>query len=152
MNLINKIFYAKNKQRSNILINPEFQLSIINFVAFLFVIVIAIFFILNIFFYYLLKQKGVDAGLLPSSEYFIFLNKSAKLMSIAFLTVSLLILFIIYYFGLRLSHRIAGPIFKINSTLDKMIETNTFHEIKLRKNDYFHETAEKINHLLDKND
>ena len=136
MNLINKIFYLKNKKRSNILINPEFQLSIINYVAVLFLVVTFIFFLLNVTFYYILKQKGIDAGLLPSSEYFIFLNKAAKLMSIAFFAVSFVVVFIIYFFGLRLSHRIAGPIYKINTTLDKMLESHTFHEIKLRKNDY----------------
>ncbi len=151
MSLINKLFYSKNLNRSNILINPRFQLSIINYVALLFIFVIAVFYILNIVFYYLLKQKGVDAGLLASSEYFLFLNKVAKLITISFVFVSFISLIVIYYFGLRLSHRIAGPIYKIDMKLDEMIETNTFQEIKLRNDDYFQDTAKKINDLLQRN-
>jgi methyl-accepting chemotaxis protein len=53
-------------------------------------------------------------------------------------------LFIIY-FTTRLTHRIAGPIYKISQTLDRMISGDLTQDIQLRKHDEYKEIAEKIN-------
>lgn len=46
------------------------------------------------------------------------------------------------------THRIAGPLFKFERTLDRMITKDFSFTIYLRQNDEEKELAEKINHLL----
>jgi hypothetical protein len=148
MKILNKLFFIKSKNRSEILISPKFQLSVINYVVILFTFVLIVFYLVNLLFIYTLKQKGLAAGLPLESEYFYFLDKSFHLMSIFYLASSLVLLIVIYFFGLRLSHRIAGPLYKIDKTIDSVINEGNEQTITLRKNDYFKEHAEKINDLI----
>ena len=53
-------------------------------------------------------------------------------------------LFIIY-FATRFTHRFIGPIFKIESTIEKMIEGDINIQITLREKDDCKELAEKLN-------
>lgn len=57
----------------------------------------------------------------------------------------LLLGFFILFVVTRLTHRSAGPIYKINQTLNTMATGNIAQEIHLRKNDEHKELAEKIN-------
>ena len=54
-----------------------------------------------------------------------------------------------FWFGMRLSHRIVGPMIQIQRVLEKAIQGNYGFRIKLRTNDYLHEVAEDINQLLE---
>lgn len=148
MNIINKLFFLGSLKRKVILIDPKFQLSIINYVTLLFMAVLIIFYSVNMYFLYTLKQKGINAGLPLNSEYFYFLEDSSHIMNVFFLSSAFIVLIFIYYFGLRLSHRIAGPIYKIGITVDEILEKNQPKEIRLRKNDYFKELAAKLNILI----
>lgn len=150
MNIINKIFFLGSIKRKVILIDPKFQLSIINYVTLLFFAVLVIFYSVNMYFLYTLKQKGIAAGLPANSEYFFFLEDSTRLMNVFFFSSAFMVLILIYYFGLRLSHRIAGPIYKIGITIDEILSKDEAKEIRLRKNDYFKELAAKLNVLIEK--
>lgn len=148
MSLLNKLFFFGSKKRKVILINPKFQLSVINYVILLFTFVMIAFYLVNLFFIYILKQKGIDAGLPLNSEYFHFLQSAFHLMSIFYLFTSLVILIIIYFFGLRFSNRIAGPIYRMNKVIAEIIKEGKPIEVKLRKNDYFQDHADAINSLI----
>jgi nitrogen fixation/metabolism regulation signal transduction histidine kinase len=54
-----------------------------------------------------------------------------------------------FWFGMRLSHRIVGPMIQIQRVLEKAIQGNYGFRINLRNNDYLHEVAEDINQLLE---
>lgn len=148
MKILNQLFFKKSLNRSVILVDEKFQLAIINYVVLLFSGVIAVFYLANVLFVYSLKQKGIAAGLSESSEYFYFLENSSHQMNLFFLCSSLIVLLFIYYFGLRLSHRIAGPLYKIDKVVDEVVLTGEEKEIKLRKNDFFKDHATKINSLI----
>jgi hypothetical protein len=53
----------------------------------------------------------------------------------------------VFLYNLLFSHRIAGPIHKINNVLGKMLEGEYPDKVALRRGDYFHATAELIEHL-----
>lgn len=53
--------------------------------------------------------------------------------------------FLIIYFATRFTHRTAGPIYKIGTTLDKMATGDVNIHIALRKNDDYKELADKLN-------
>ena len=60
------------------------------------------------------------------------------------------IIAVIFWLGLVLSHRIVGPINRIEHELDRIIKGETHHRIRLRKNDGLMTIAHKINILTAK--
>jgi nitrogen fixation/metabolism regulation signal transduction histidine kinase len=61
-----------------------------------------------------------------------------------------IILLIISILALNLSHRLAGPIYRINKTIEAAVQGPLERPIKLRKKDFFQETAHKLNTLFKK--
>jgi len=59
-------------------------------------------------------------------------------------------LLIIWIIALELSHRIAGPLYRIEKELDARISGEEKGPIKLRKKDEFKLLADKINKLISK--
>ncbi|UCF63184.1 MAG: methyl-accepting chemotaxis protein [bacterium] len=57
-----------------------------------------------------------------------------------------------FWFGMRLSHRIVGPMIQIQRVLERALKGKYDSRINLRTNDYLHEIAEDINLLLEKLD
>lgn len=53
--------------------------------------------------------------------------------------------FLIIYFATRFTHRFIGPIYKIETTLDRMTEGDINMQISLRKKDDCKELADKLN-------
>ncbi len=56
----------------------------------------------------------------------------------------------VFLYTLVLSHRIAGPVHRINETLRKMIEGRNPESVSFRKNDYFQPTADLLTALSHK--
>lgn len=55
-----------------------------------------------------------------------------------------------FWFGLRLSHRIGGPIVNIQRILEQAQRGDYRSRITLRSNDFLHEIADSVNLLLEK--
>jgi membrane protein implicated in regulation of membrane protease activity len=60
------------------------------------------------------------------------------------------VLLLIWFIALELSHRIAGPLFRLDKELDERIAGITSGPIRLRKKDELKLLAEKINRLVAK--
>ena len=71
--------------------------------------------------------------------------------SIVFVTI-LVISSINFWFGIKVSHRIVGPMVQIQRVLERALKGKYESRIKLRTDDYLHEIAEDINLLLEKLD
>ena len=56
----------------------------------------------------------------------------------------------IWFMALELSNRIAGPIYRLEKELDRIISGEKSTHIKLRKNDELKSLADKINRLMTK--
>lgn len=75
-----------------------------------------------------------------------------KLWNIAFQPIvinNILIMIVIVLIGIGYSHSIAGPIYRMNQDIDKVLSGDSSVRIRLRKTDKFHELAEQINQLID---
>jgi methyl-accepting chemotaxis protein len=48
-----------------------------------------------------------------------------------------------------ISHRIAGPLFRIRNELKQIGDGNLFVQVKLRKNDYLDKEADSVNRMVD---
>jgi hypothetical protein len=62
-----------------------------------------------------------------------------------FMMKSLIVILVISFWGMVLSHRIAGPIYRIKKSLDDFTQKGGELKIKFRLKDNFHELAESIN-------
>jgi hypothetical protein len=72
----------------------------------------------------------------------------AKRVSAILLMSLPVVLIIIWFAALELSHRIAGPVYKIEKELDDIIEGKKKGLIQLREKDEFKGLADKINKLI----
>lgn len=68
--------------------------------------------------------------------------------NIVIVTAIPVILFIIWVAALGLSHRIAGPMYRLEKELEERIQGIKQGPIKLRKNDEFRSLVDKLNKLL----
>lgn len=73
-----------------------------------------------------------------------------EIVTPAILINNLLILIVLMVGGILYTHRIAGPLYNINRSLQKALHGKLHHEIRLRKKDLLHETAGLINQVLQK--
>ena len=55
-----------------------------------------------------------------------------------------------FWYGVRLSHRIAGPMVQIKRVLEQAAKGEFKSRIQLRSNDYLHEISDELNRLLEK--
>jgi two-component system sensor histidine kinase ResE len=54
-----------------------------------------------------------------------------------------------FWYGVRLSHRIAGPMVQIKRVLERAAKGEYKSRIQLRSNDYLHEIGDELNRLLE---
>ena len=59
-------------------------------------------------------------------------------------------LLIIWFIALELSHRVAGPLYRLEKELDQRLSGTKHGDIRLREKDEFKSLAEKINKLISK--
>ena len=64
---------------------------------------------------------------------------------------NLILLVLISIAGIFYSHRIAGPAFRIEQDLDRVLEGESGVKIRLRKRDQLQSLADKVNHLIEQN-
>ena len=72
-------------------------------------------------------------------------------MEKVFLAVGFTNVMVIFVGGLVLSHRVAGPLFKIQKHMNDVAEGFTHGHVNFRRNDYFGELADAYNRVLDMN-
>ncbi|MBI4615473.1 MAG: hypothetical protein HY720_17780 [Planctomycetes bacterium] len=79
--------------------------------------------------------------------------KYAENLSLIIRTNAIFILLVTLFMGtytLLLSHRMAGPSYRINNSIRRALDDDYSFQIHLRENDFLHEVAENMNLLLQK--
>jgi len=66
----------------------------------------------------------------------------------AVITLSILYLVLITIFSIFKSHKMAGPIYNIKRSMDKIIRGESFEPIKIRKGDEFQELVQILNEVI----
>ena len=105
------------------------------------------------YFFCNLIDIGIENNLYHDHEYFkIIADQQTYLSNFLLLIGSVLLLGTIIW-GLYFSHRIAGPIYKLNKYFSdsNMNEGLKLKPLSFRKDDFFHEVTDNINEYLDKN-
>jgi len=86
---------------------------------------------------------------IPESIAYNLIPVARKVSLIIIITLPI-ILFIIWIIALELSHRIVGPLRRIEKELDDRIKGKKDEPIQIRKKDAFKPLVDKINKLLNK--
>ena len=68
----------------------------------------------------------------------------------ALLLNNLLVMIVLTIIGIFYSHRIAGPVYRMNRVISDVLSGKTEERVVLRKNDTLSELAENINILIDR--
>jgi len=58
------------------------------------------------------------------------------------------ILFVVVVFSIVFTHRIAGPLFRIEKTIERLVQGEEVEDVRLRKGDELHGLASTLNELI----
>ena len=134
---------AEDRRRTR-LVDRQFQLGL----AVRLLLVLTILFAVGLLLafapsYYVLATKNDLKSLEPAAAEFLVLHKR-------FLPAALLSLAGIFLYAIFFSHRIAGPLYRINAILRALIEDRDPPVVKFRDDDYFQPTAALLKELSEK--
>lgn len=135
--------------KRNYVIDPRVQLKIVGFLASIAVVMSIIICALA---YKKVNQLGVlfTGSVVPpalQAEVFETLARSLMFSLIAIVTVMILVFSIA---GIILTHRVAGPIWRLQAEIRRHLNGEKIHPIRFRKNDEFKELADLVNQLISK--
>lgn len=135
---------SPSNRRKTRLVDRQFQLGL----AWRMLIVFLLFFFAGIVLVFapsmlgLLTGKSLEA-LEPAAAEFLVLHRRVW-PAVLFVLVG------IFLYTILVSQRIAGPVYRINAVLRKMLEGTIPEDVTFRKGDYFQETAELLDRLAKK--
>lgn len=116
-------------QRSQLIVKQAFQYSMIM------EIMLAMFILVNV----IILAGYFMVDLIPDKQ---LLKQALPFVVVA---LELLGFFVIYKINVKTSHRIAGPVFVIERSLQKIEQGDLNFTLNLRKEDYFHEVTGQLN-------
>ena len=132
----------------NMFINPKFQLRFLGWFVGIFLFTNVTLYSTTFLFYYRLKEKALNVGIPNGHIFFKFLNDQKEDLDQLFIGLSIVNFLILIGVTFLISHRIAGPIFKLKKMLAE--DNQDSEEFKLRETDFFQELAPLIKSLKDK--
>ena len=127
------------------MIEPNFQVKFLNFITLGIVLNLFLYVLSNLFVFYRLVSFADSAKGTFTDETLALIQNLSQDQLIILLISSLVIAVFSYGVGLVMTHRAAGPLYRINKHLDEFNSTKKFTKISLREKDFFKETADKIN-------
>ena len=138
-----------NKSRRKVyFINPKFQLSFMLFSALTSLLGISIFFVSIKYFFWTFENMGAKFGIPENHIFFKFISDQNHNMNVIFFIASVMVLLISIVGSLLLSHRVAGPIYRMTAHLKDISSKKELKEVKFRKGDFFMELQEAFNNFV----
>jgi hypothetical protein len=140
---------AKYKRAlKNFLILPSFQVGFLGYFVFLFIISSLCFYSAIYLFFYNLRERALAIGVPKGHVFFLYIENQQYDLNqfLIYLVIANFVLLILV--GLVISHRVAGPIYKLKKFLGQM--SSESEEFKLRNKDYFKDLEPIVNDLKKK--
>lgn len=113
------------------------------------VAVISIFYAAVAYLFFAFEVQGQALGLAIDHPYFQFLNEQKSITDKLFGVTTAAVLLVLGSFGIVLSHRVAGPVYRVSEHLRDMAETHNYKALSFRKSDEFPELAGAVNSLVE---
>lgn len=140
---------SKKFKRSIILVNPKFQFSFIKHSFFMTLFVLITFYLFKIYIFWEIKDIAYETGVPHAHDFVKILDQRSFIIDISFLILAINVICMIAAWGLWLSHRVAGPIYRIRNEVKKIVEGRPLSRINIRDHDYFHDLKDSINLLIE---
>jgi len=136
-------------KRRNYLINPEFQLRFMAYISIAVLAGLSVLYLSNLWYFDLLLDQGYELGLDPTHPYYVFIDDQRTLLHRTYASVSAIVFVLLMTFGLFLSHRIAGPVYRLKLQMQEIVAKNgDVRPVHLRSKDFFPEVADEMNEML----
>jgi len=136
-------------KRRQYLINPGFQLRFMLYWAGFILIGFAVMYLSNYLYFDSVYQMGYELDLDESHPYFAFIDQQKVILRNIYLALSAISFTVVMVAGLFLSHKIAGPIYRIERYMEGVANG---HEkpapVHLRQGDFFPEIEGIVNHTI----
>ena len=140
-----------NKKRKIYFINPPFQIRFIAFSIISSLIIILLVAGMQYYFFHHYQTLGIQNGIPSDHIFFEFLNEQKSFLTLALLFLAVIITIIQVTLGILFSHRVAGPLYRMNKHLQEITngtaEKMTF---QVRKDDYFSDVVDNFNTMIEK--
>jgi methyl-accepting chemotaxis protein len=137
-------------KRKDFLINPKFQINMIGKITLLALVNNLIFITAVRYFFKDLQQTALKIGLPQNHIFFTFLETQYTDMFLLIIVASIVSFLLIVIFGLMISHKIAGPLYRLAHDLNAMAAGEEIREVIFRKGDYFQELKVSFNEFIHK--
>ena len=133
----------ERRRRVHYLINKEMQLRFTARILF-----VTVLFALFIGFEVYITIWPVVSQWIPTGKHPEVMDLVRRQVLLRTILFSIPIIFVIISFAILVSHRVAGPLFRIYRTIDEVVSGGDVEPIQLRKKDELKELAGKINDLI----
>jgi len=143
-NLIQKVLLGKIY-----LINPSFQYKFMAYTILSALSALGIVYAANQYFFHRFIEKGKNLELAANHPFFLIIKEQQQFMGDIFLVSSAVIILFLGIWGLFFSHRIAGPLYRLNQIFRSAARSKKeLNSIAFRENDFFQEIPDAINIYL----
>ncbi len=139
---------APKFKRRKTLILPRLQLSLIMAALIVFIIAAGIFFGTISIVFLKLQQIAINTGLEANHALFLELKSLENITATVYGLTVVVAIFILFVGGLRLSHRVAGPIYVLNRQIVRFINRENPPDLRFRKDDFMDDLQDNFNRLM----
>lgn len=132
-----------------VFIYPVFQLKLVLVNLIILICGFIVLILQNFYLFSKLHQMGNDAGMSKDHAFHQFIQfQQEQFVFFASITMAV-VLFLISAASILLSHRIAGPIVRLQQYFVRIIETGEISKLEFRKNDFFDDLPTIANKALE---
>lgn len=133
------------------LINSDFQIQFIASLLLISIVSMSIIYLANDYFFHAYMQKGQLLNLPPDHPYFLMIHEQKRFMTKVFIGVAFSISSVAIIWGLFYSHKIAGPLYRLQRYFtDAAVDSVELKsKIYFRDDDFFQEVPASINRYID---
>lgn len=137
-----------NRKIKNILIEPALQLRLMSYFVALFALTIITLYLVNYYFFATLKGKAMAVGIPLEHVFFSYLNDQKSMLDRLFFFLAFLNFLFLFVVGFIVSHRVAGPYFKLKRHLKNLNADSP--DLRLRNHDLLRDIEPIVNELRDR--
>jgi hypothetical protein len=139
----------KHFVRKKLLVNPKFQLRLMLYLGLATLAGLLVMYISNDLYFDTLASQGEEIGLTRDHPYYAFIEEQRTRLDRVYLAVSVIVFTALMIFMLFLSHKIAGPIYRIETYLERVAAGDEhMAPVTLREGDFFPEIAGIVNNVI----
>ncbi len=132
------------------LINSDFQVQFIASLLLISILSMSIIYMANDYFFHSYMAKGQALHLPPDHPFFLMIHEQKRFMTRVFVAVAASISGVAIIWGLFYSHKIAGPLYRLQRYFTEAAAGSTpLNKIYFRDDDFFQEVPASINLYID---